>query len=158
MAHTRAYPNGLHSQGDAGGVAAAYAQECLWFRDFSSFFPAAPRPHVDFLTDRSAVIVTNWSSFPYERIAFDGAAPVELLLGRTPGMTQTGAFVRVSFRQKIVEPCGATVEVCSSDDSWGGARTLFAVVDYLDEALPRALRDLAAETGLFVCVGGGESE
>ncbi len=54
-------------------------------------------PNSDFLTDKHAIIVTNWSSFPYEAIAFDESAAIGLLLEKTPFTLGTGGFVRITF-------------------------------------------------------------
>lgn len=80
-----------------------YIRECLWFRDFHMF--ADGRPSNDFLNDSDAVVVTNWSSFPYDRIRFDNVAEgcsakvQSLILEEAPMMTTTGAFAIISFQQ-----------------------------------------------------------
>ncbi len=112
-------------------IGEAYVKECAWFLDLHKYHDG--RPNVDFLMDKGAAVVTNWSSFPYEEILFDGIATTELLLENTPMMTHNGAFARVSFR-------GA-----------GKDRKLFAVVDSLNQYVIDNVRAIGAETGLFSC-------
>ena len=113
-----------------------FRKECQWFSEFKDFCPENyGLPNCDFVMDPTAVVVTNWSSFPYEEMKFGNlsAAPLELILEGTPFMAGTGAFIRMSFR--YVE----------------GKRQLFASVATRNPDLLVEIERLAEETGLYTC-------
>ncbi len=122
---------------DAKEVAATYAKECLWFRDFASLTGVpGSRASSTFLDDKLAGVITNWSSFPYQEIIFgEGSFAQELLIADAPAMCPTGCFVRVTFRH-------------NSD----GKRELSIVINSLDQDFIDMVKTIAEENdGLFKC-------
>jgi hypothetical protein len=111
--------------------ASKYAQECLWFVDFNKFQEIG-RPNSDFLTDKHSIVVTNWSSFPYEDIRFDDAVACELLVEPSHHATATGCFVKVLFK------------------GLGESRKISAIISTLYPELIESFRQLESqESGLF---------
>ena len=56
-----------------------YIRECKWFleyKDRHGVLCGSP----DYMADRGAAVVTNWASFPYENIIFEGANPMEIIV------------------------------------------------------------------------------
>ena len=88
-----------------------YTSECNWFINITKFYPGQ-RPNSDFLSDKQAAVVTNWSSFPYERIRFDDSEACELLIAPPKFSTNLALFAFVGFKG-----CGSdrrlTVLICS---------------------------------------------
>lgn len=111
-----------------------YSKECQWFVQYPLHrTDNFGLPHCDFIMDQNAVVVTNWTSFPYEKITLGDhhSSPVELLLEGAPYMTGTGAMVRVSFR--IVN----------------GERQLIAVLNTRYQPIVDQIQQLATESELF---------
>ncbi len=110
----------------------AYPRECMFFRDFNNFVEG--RPNSVFLLDKSAAVVTNWSSFPYEEIKFDGSANKELLASDTKGVCGNGCFVRVTHRGGVSD------------------RKIMVVIDSLYPTFIDRVRAICDESGLFRCI------
>lgn len=75
-----------------------FPKECQWLLDYHKHHEGAP--HVNFADSKPTVIVTNWSTFPYESISFDGCTPSEVLLEGAQAMSGILGFVTVSFQGK----------------------------------------------------------
>lgn len=77
-----------------------FRNNCMWYRDYALYHPDGSAPSDDYLFDKCAAVVTNWSSFPYENIAFDDSTPVTII---PPVMsTQNALFAIVFFTGKGV--------------------------------------------------------
>eukprot|EP00349_Pseudokeronopsis_sp_Brazil_P002142 CAMPEP_0202964912 /NCGR_PEP_ID=MMETSP1396-20130829/9036_1 /ASSEMBLY_ACC=CAM_ASM_000872 /TAXON_ID= /ORGANISM="Pseudokeronopsis sp., Strain Brazil" /LENGTH=453 /DNA_ID=CAMNT_0049687431 /DNA_START=44 /DNA_END=1405 /DNA_ORIENTATION=- len=72
-----------------------FVRETAWFKEFSRFHSG--RPNSNFLNDRRAVLISNWSSFPYEHIHFDVSTVEELLVEDVAMMSSCAGFVHITF-------------------------------------------------------------
>jgi NRPS condensation-like uncharacterized protein len=107
-----------------------YIRECKWFLEHQDRYGSlCGMP--DFMTDKLAVVITNWSSFPYERIKFDNSDPIELLLAPVPFTSSQGMFVMIAFRRD------------------GSKRSLVVQINSLHDGVISAVKEEAAESGLF---------
>lgn len=107
-----------------------YIRECKWFLEYKDRYGSLCGSP-DFMADKGAAVVTNWSSFPYENIIFDHSSPVELLLAPTPFTSSQAMFVVVAFRGK------------------GSERKLVIKINSLHDGVISAVKAVAAESGLF---------
>jgi hypothetical protein len=78
-----------------GSSADRFKQEIMWMLGYSRFHDNRCKPPPDYLTDRHAFIVSNWSSFPYDDIQFDSCHFNELRMADS-WVGSSGAFVRVN--------------------------------------------------------------
>ncbi len=113
-------------------VTKEYVNECKWFLEYKERYGSLCGSP-DFMADKAAAVVTNWSSFPYENIRFDSISPLELLLAPTPFTSNQAMFVVVAFQGQ------------------GSARTLVIKINTLHDGIISATKEVAMETGLFTC-------
>eukprot|EP01040_Poterioochromonas_malhamensis_P004138 gene4138-4430_t len=92
----------LNSMSDAE-LREKYSQESQWFDQYGLHRQGFP--NCDFMTDVNTIVVTNWTSFPYNEVIFgdDMTSPEELILEENPLLSIAGAFVRISFRKGLHE-------------------------------------------------------
>lgn len=114
----------------AESIGDRYIRECKWFLEHKDRYGSlCGMP--DFMTDKLAIVITNWSSFPYERIKFDSSDPIELLLAPTPFTSSQGMFVVIAFRGR------------------GSKRSLVIKINSLHDGVISAVKEEAVESGLF---------
>ena len=107
-----------------------FKQEIMWMLEYSRFQgKGVSPPPPDYLTDRHAVIVTNWCSFPYEDIMFDCCHFEELLMANT-WVGSSGAFVRINHRRS---------------DCDGGSRNTVAVMGTIYPSVIEVAQWLSAD-------------
>lgn len=114
-----------------------FKKEVMWFRDFRAFGNEG-FPNCDFHNDPRAVMVTNWSSFPYQDIRFFNDNEAQsgartLLVEKPTSMFLLGGFAIVGFDHPEEE---------------GGARRLVVNVVTRNNAFSDSLKALVAESVL----------
>jgi hypothetical protein len=109
-----------------------YIRECKWFLEYKGRYGSLCGTP-DFMADKGAAVVTNWSSFPYEDIKFDASSPIELLLAPTPFTSSQAMFVVVAFRGQ------------------GSERSLVININTLHDGIISATKEVSVETELFTC-------
>ena len=125
-----------------------FKQEIMWMLGYSRFHEGCKPPVPDYLTDRHAVIVSNWSSFPYNDIHFD-SCHFELLRMADSWVGTSGAFVRVVDQGR------------RDHDNTGGRRdstttttTIVAVIDTIYQSVIDAARTISSsdcDGNLYSC-------
>ena len=124
-----------------GSSADRFKQEIMWMLGYSRFHDNRCKPPPDNLTDRHAVIVSNWSSFPYDDIQFDSCHFDELRMADS-WVGSSGAFVRVNRRRRTNDTGGPSKD------------TIFAVMDTVYQSVIDAARSISSsecDGNLFSC-------
>jgi hypothetical protein len=118
-----------------------FKQEIRWMLGYSRFHDNRCKPPPDYLTDRHAVIVSNWSSFPYDDIQFDSCHFDELRMADS-WVGSSGAFVRVNRRRRTHDTGGPSKD------------TIVAVMDTVYQSVIDAARSISSsecDGNLFSC-------
>jgi hypothetical protein len=115
---------------DVPDLKKVFAKEWKWFQNFHRYHPDHG-PSADYLFDKYAALVTNWSSFSFKNIAFNVAVPIDLLT--LVIATENALFSIVSFRGSGVN------------------RKVVAAVHSQFPKLIDCLHTLAQESDLFTC-------
>jgi len=114
-----------------------FKQEIMWMLDYRRFHGDRSKPQPDYFTDRHAVIVSNWSSFPYEDIRFGDSCCFEELRMADSWVGTSGAFVRVHHGRSF------------NDE---GRTDTIAVIDTIYQSVIDAARSICSDCdNLYVC-------
>jgi hypothetical protein len=134
-------------RGSETPLSVIYETECAWFLEYSQRNPLAGNPSGAFMNDPFACVVTNWSSFPYEKIQFvdhygDGDGDGNVVTNRS------------SVEEILIEPlvtamgCGCYCRIIFAGQ--GVDRKVIACMDTLHDRMISLVQEIIEETQLFI--------